>query len=104
MIILKNPSKGRACKRQFQYVLFKMKRSPTLFDEATNYEQITSETIKISLRQGLLPFYASTLSYTENKYMKILMINNMNDLYKIQYKCKKKLYMRNYSTKLGTYM
>lgn len=48
MIILKNPSKGRACKRQFQYVLFKMKRSPTFFDEATNYEQITSETIKIS--------------------------------------------------------
>lgn len=32
------------------------------------------------------------------------MIINMNDIYKIQYKCKKKLYMRNYSTKLGTYM
>lgn len=38
-----------------------------------------------------MPFYASTLSYTENRYMKILMINNMNDLYKIQYKCKKKI-------------
>lgn len=48
MIILKNPSKGRACKRQFQYLLFKMKRSPTFFDGATKYEKITSESIKIS--------------------------------------------------------